>query len=91
MCSEKPDCKVLPPCRGGWEFSEDSTNPVGKREFKEIERRWLSIARVATRKLENLRSDVLTLLVVSGNDSNSAIFCTVFSSASLSYTPQPHL
>jgi hypothetical protein len=27
------------------EFSNDSTNPVKKREFKEIERRWLQIAR----------------------------------------------
>jgi hypothetical protein len=26
-------------------FSEDSNNPVKKREFKEIERRWLQIAR----------------------------------------------
>jgi len=25
-------------------FSKDSTNPVKKREFKEIERRWLSMA-----------------------------------------------
>jgi hypothetical protein len=26
-------------------FSEDSNNPIKKKEFKEVERRWLSLAR----------------------------------------------
>jgi hypothetical protein len=26
-------------------FSEESNNPLKKREFKEVERRWLSLAR----------------------------------------------
>ena len=44
MCSEKQIVEFYRRAAEAGKFSEDSTNPVKKREFKEIERRWLQIA-----------------------------------------------
>ena len=44
MCSEKQIVEFYRLAAQAGKFSEDSTNPVEKREFKEIERRWLSMA-----------------------------------------------
>jgi hypothetical protein len=45
MCSAKEITEFYRRAVEAGKFSEDSTNPVKKREFKEIERRWLQIAR----------------------------------------------
>ena len=45
MCSEKQIVEFYRRAAEAGKFSEDSTNPVKKREFTEIERRWLQIAR----------------------------------------------
>ena len=45
MCSAKEITEIYRRAVEAGKFSEDSTNPVKKREFKEIERRWLQIAR----------------------------------------------
>jgi hypothetical protein len=44
MCSAKEITEIYRRAAEAGKFSEDSTNPVKKREFKEIERRWLQIA-----------------------------------------------
>jgi hypothetical protein len=70
-------------------FFEDSTNPLEKRDFKEIERRWLSIARGCKCNSKEARKPSkrrLTLLVVSRDDANA-----VFSSVSLYYAPHLQL
>jgi hypothetical protein len=57
MCSAKEITEIYRRAVEAGKFSEDSTNPVKKREFKEIERRWLQIARdanVTARRLRNL-------------------------------------
>jgi hypothetical protein len=45
MCSAKEITEIYRRAVEAGKFSEDSINPVKKREFKEIERRWLQIAR----------------------------------------------
>ena len=45
MCSAKEIAEIYRRATEAGKFSEDSTNQVKKREFKEIERRWLQIAR----------------------------------------------
>jgi hypothetical protein len=68
-------------------FRRTATIPSKKKEFKEVERRWLSQPATASVTASNLRSDVLTLLVVSRDDGAYAVFLA----ASLSYGPRPHL
>jgi hypothetical protein len=41
-------CKFYRRATEAGKFFKDSTNPVKKREFKEIERRWLSMAQNCT-------------------------------------------
>jgi hypothetical protein len=55
MCSEKQIVEFYRRAAEAGKFSEDSTNPVEKREFKEIERRWLSIAQNCTCSSEEAR------------------------------------
>ena len=45
MCSAKEITEIYRRAAQAGKFSKDSTNPVKKREFKEVERRWLEIAR----------------------------------------------
>jgi hypothetical protein len=45
MCSAKQITEIYRRATQAGKFAENSTNPVKKREFKEIERRWLQIAR----------------------------------------------
>ena len=45
MCSAKEITEIYRRAVEAGKFSKDSTGPVKKREFKEIERRWLQIAR----------------------------------------------
>jgi hypothetical protein len=45
MCSAKEITEIYRRAVEAGKFSEDSINSVKKREFKEIERRWLQIAR----------------------------------------------
>ena len=45
MCSAKRILEFYRRATEAGKFSEDSTNPVKRSEFKEIERRWLQIAR----------------------------------------------
>jgi hypothetical protein len=45
MCNAKQILEFYRRATEAGKFSEDSINPVKKREFKEIERRWLKIAR----------------------------------------------
>jgi hypothetical protein len=45
MCSAEQIVEFYRRATEAGKFSEHSTNPVEKREFKEIERRWLAIAR----------------------------------------------
>ena len=45
MCSAKEIAEIYRRATEARKFSEDSTNLVKKREFKEIERKWLQIAR----------------------------------------------
>ena len=45
MCSAEQILEFYRRATEAGKFSKDSTNPVKKREFKEIERRWLQIAR----------------------------------------------
>jgi hypothetical protein len=44
MCSGEQIVEFYRRATEAGKFSKDSTNPVEKREFKEIERRWLSMA-----------------------------------------------
>jgi hypothetical protein len=55
MCSAKEITEIYRRAVEAGKFSEDSTNPVEKREFKEIERRWLSIAQNCTCSREEAR------------------------------------
>jgi len=48
MCSAKEITDIYRRATEAGKFSKDSTNPVKRREFKEIERRWLQIARECT-------------------------------------------
>jgi hypothetical protein len=94
LCSAKEIAEFYRRATEAGKFSEDSINPFEKREFKEIERRWLSLARGCkcnSEEARKLRRDVLIFVVVSGNDSNAVIVHTVLSSASLSYAPHPRL
>jgi len=45
LCSAKQIAEFYHLAQEAGKFSEDSTNPVEKREFEEVERRWLAIAR----------------------------------------------
>jgi hypothetical protein len=45
VCSAKIIANFYRRATEAGKFFEDSTNPLEKRDFKEIERRWLSIAR----------------------------------------------
>jgi hypothetical protein len=45
MCSAKQITEIYRRATQAGKFAEESTNPVKKREFKEIERRWLQIGR----------------------------------------------
>jgi len=45
LCEAKQIAEFYRLAMEAGKFSEDSTNPVEKRDFKEIERRWLAIAR----------------------------------------------
>ena len=45
MCSAKTIAGFYRRATEARKFSEGSTNPIEKREFQEIERSWLSIAR----------------------------------------------
>src|SRR5262245_60223783 len=40
----RADFRVLPPCHGGWEIFQRQQQPRRKEGFKEIERRWMSMA-----------------------------------------------
>jgi hypothetical protein len=44
MCSAEQIVEFYRRATEAGKFSKDSTNPVKKREFKEVERRWLSMA-----------------------------------------------
>ena len=55
MCSAEQIVEFYRRAAEAGKFSEDSTNPVEKREFKEIERRWLSIAQNCKCNSENVR------------------------------------
>ena len=44
MCSPEQIVEFYRRATEAGKFSKDSNNPVKKREFKEIERRWLSMA-----------------------------------------------
>jgi hypothetical protein len=48
MCSAKQILEFYRRATEAGKFSEDSTNPVKRSEFKEIERKWLQIARECT-------------------------------------------
>jgi hypothetical protein len=48
MCSAEQILEFYRRATEAGKFSKDSSNPVEKREFKEIERRWLSIAQNCT-------------------------------------------
>jgi hypothetical protein len=45
MCNAKQILEFYRRATEAGKFSEGSANPVKRREFKEIERRWLEIAR----------------------------------------------
>jgi hypothetical protein len=45
VCSAKTIANFYRRATEAGKFSQHSTNPVEKSEFKEIERRWLSLAR----------------------------------------------
>jgi hypothetical protein len=45
MCSAKEIAEIYRRATEARKFSEDSTNAAKKREFKEIERKWLQIDR----------------------------------------------
>ena len=87
MCSAKTIAGFYRRATEARNFSEDTDNPLKKRDFKEVERKWLSLVATVGVTARNLRSDVLTLLVVSRDDGNVVIF----SSASLFYAPRLHL
>jgi hypothetical protein len=53
MCSAKQIQEFYRRATEAGKFSEDSTNPVKRREFEEIERKWLQIARECTCNSEN--------------------------------------
>ena len=45
MCSAKTIVGFYRRAAEARKFSEDTNNPLKKRDFKEIERKWLSLAR----------------------------------------------
>jgi hypothetical protein len=45
MCSAKTIAGFFRLALEARKFSEDTNNPVKKRDFKEVERKWLSLAR----------------------------------------------
>jgi hypothetical protein len=55
MCSAEQIIEFYRRATEAGKFSKDSTNPVKKSEFKEIERRWLSLAQNCTCNSEEAR------------------------------------
>jgi hypothetical protein len=55
MCSAEQIVEFYRRAAEAGQFSKDSTNPVKKGEFKEIERKWLSMAQNCTCNSEEAR------------------------------------
>jgi hypothetical protein len=55
MCNAKEIAEYYRRATEAGKFSEDSTNPLEKRDLKEIERTWLSIAQNCKCESENAR------------------------------------
>ena len=90
MCSAKTIVGFYRRATEARKFSEDTDNPLKKRDFIEVERKWLALARKCKCNSENRLCGGLTVLVVSGNDSNAVIVHMEFSTAWLSCVPRPH-